>query len=111
VLSRTSLHPVAKSPDANNLRRIKSTAEHHLVHDPPGRECEQASDHKRQGEDPDHRQTMGRDVMPARLKNGERNDRQREQGQQVDGAPRPHIRMVWMKSELPATRTMRSAHA
>jgi len=29
------------------------------------------------------------DLMPARLKNGERNDSQGEQGQQVDGAPRP----------------------
>ena len=67
---------------------IKSAAEHHLVHDPPGREREQAGDNKRQGENPDHRRTMRRDIVPARLKDGEGNDRQREQRQKVDGAPR-----------------------
>jgi hypothetical protein len=32
-----------------------STAEQHLVHDPSGRQREQAGDDKRQAEDPDHR--------------------------------------------------------
>ena len=32
---------------------------------------------------------MSCDIVPTRLKNGKRHDSQREQGQQVDGAPRP----------------------
>ena len=68
-----------------------SAAEHHLVHDPPGRKCEQTRDYQRQGEDPDHRGTIRRDIVPARLQDGEWNHCEREQREKMDGAPRSPV--------------------
>jgi hypothetical protein len=53
---------------------------------------------------------MAADVVLARPKDGEGNDSQREQRQNVGGTPRSQVRVVRMKSDVPATRIMSSAH-
>ena len=45
---------------------------------------------------------MSADIVPARLKDGEGNDPQREQREKVDWALSPQARIVWMKSDVPA---------
>ena len=53
---------------------------------------------------------MSRDIVPARLQDGEGNHCEREQREKVDGLQAPQVRIVWIKSELPATRIMNRAH-
>src|SRR5271170_1402625 len=79
------------SPGSQWVEGAPSAAEHHLVHDPPGREREQAGDDKGKGEYPDHGLTMAANVVLASAPDRDRNRRQREQRQEMDRAPRsPH---------------------
>jgi len=53
---------------------------------------------------------MLRDVVSAGMHDGERQGRQHQDGQQMDRAPQPQSRIVWMKNELIATISVSVTH-
>ena len=55
----------------------------------PGSQGEQPGDDQGQGEDPDHRSSVGANIMLPRPQYGQRDNRQREQRQEMDWAPDP----------------------
>ena len=70
------------------IRRLSVSApEQDLVHDAAWSECEQARDHQRSAEQADHCEAMALHRMAVRLANAEGEHDEREDRQEVDGAP------------------------
>ena len=86
-----------------------SAAEPDLVHDAAGRQREEAGDHQCASEEADHGGAVAPHRVVVGVPDAERQHHQREDRQQVDGAPQsPEVDLV-TQNELMATTSIRAA--
>jgi hypothetical protein len=78
-------------------------AEQDRVHDPPGKQREQAGDHQRAGEEQDHDAAVIGDPVAARPPHRQRQHNSAEIDSRWIGLHGPSSRSWWIQNELTAT--------